>query len=56
MEQKKIKIGNREYLAYIAESEEEKQKGLQGVEELEVEDDLEEAMLFPYDEPQHLDF
>lgn len=56
MEQKKIKIGNREYLAYIAESEEEKQKGLQGVEELEVEDGLEEAMLFPYDEPQHLDF
>ena len=52
MEQKKIKIGNKEYLAYLAVSEEDKEKGLQGVEELEIKD----AMLFPYDKPQHLDF
>lgn len=56
MEKQKIKIGNKEYLAYLAVSEEEKEKGLQGVEELEIEDGLEEAMLFIYDEPQHLDF
>lgn len=56
MEKQKIKIGNKEYLAYLAISEEEKEKGLQGVEELEIEDGLEEAMLFVYDEPQHLDF
>lgn len=56
MEKQRIKIGNKEYLAYLAISEEEKEKGLQGVEELEIEDGLEEAMLFIYDEPQHLDF
>lgn len=56
MEQKKIKIGNKEYLAYLAVSEEDKEKGLQGVEELEIKDGIEEAMLFPYDRPQHLDF
>lgn len=56
MKTQKIKIGNTDYLAYIAQSEEEKETGLQNVEELENKDGLQEGMLFVYDEPQHLDF
>lgn len=56
MKTQKIKIGNIDYLAYIAQSEEEKETGLQNVEELENRDGLQEGMLFVYDEPQHLDF
>lgn len=56
MKTQKIKIGNTEYLAYLAITEEEKEIGLQEVEELEIEDGLQEGMLFIYDEPQHLDF
>lgn len=57
METKIIKIGNKEYLAYIAASDVEKEQGLKGVEELELvecEDgkEREEAMLFPYSEAQ----
>ena len=56
MNTQKIKIGDTEYLAYLAITDEEKEIGLQEVEELEVEDGLQEGMLFIYDEPQHLDF
>lgn len=56
MKTQKIKIGNTEYLAYLAITEEEKEIGLQEVEELEIEDGFQEGMLFIYDEPQHLDF
>lgn len=56
MKSQKIKLGNFEYLAYLAISDEEKEIGLQDVEELETEDGLQEGMLFIYDEPQHLDF
>ncbi len=44
----KIKIGNKEYNVTIAETEEEQNKGLQDVEEMN--DD--EGMLFIYDEPE----
>ena len=57
METIQIKINNKTYNALIAESEEEKENGLKGVIELEeLEDGSQEAMLFPYDSPQHLDF
>lgn len=57
METVQIKINNKIYNALIAESEEEKENGLKGVIELEeLEDGSQEAMLFPYDSPQHLDF
>lgn len=56
MRTQKIKIGDIDYLAYIAQSEEEKEIGLQNVEELENKDGFQEGMLFVYDEPQHLDF
>lgn len=56
MNTQKIKIGDTEYLAYLAITDEEKEIGLQEVEELEVEDGLQEGMLFIYDESQHLDF
>lgn len=56
MNTQKIKIGDTEYLAYLAITDEEKEIGLQEVEELEVEDGLQEGMLFIYDGPQHLDF
>lgn len=51
-----VKIKDKEYLAYIAESEDEKIIGLSNCSELELIDNKEEAMLFPYDKPQHLDF
>lgn len=47
-----IKIGNKEYEVLVAETEEEKTKGLQGVEEL----DDDEGMLFVYNEPQQVVF
>lgn len=57
METIQIKINNKTYNALIAESEKEKENGLKGVIELEeLEDGSQEAMLFPYDSPQHLDF
>lgn len=57
METIQIKINNKIYNALIAESEEEKENGLKGVVELEeLEDGSQEAMLFLYDSPQHLDF
>ena len=51
METTKVRINNKEYEVLIAESEEEKEVGLQDVEDLEG-----QGMLFVYDEPQHLDF
>lgn len=56
METIQIKINNKIYTALIAETDEEKEIGLQGVVELETLESGEEAMLFPYDKPQHLDF
>ena len=57
METQILIINNKQYLAYIARTEEEKEKGLQGVVALETTSDgLEEGMLFVYNEPQHLDF
>ena len=57
METIQIKINDKLYNALIAETEEEKENGLKGVVELEeLEDGSQEAMLFPYDSPQHLDF
>lgn len=47
-----IKIGNKEYEVLVAETEEEKTKGLQDVEEL----DDDEGMLFVYNEPQQVVF
>lgn len=51
METTKVRINNKEYEVLIAESEEEKEIGLQDVEDLEG-----QGMLFVYEEPQHLDF
>lgn len=57
METQILTINNKEYLAYVARTDEEKEKGLQGVESLETDSEgREEGMLFVYDEPQHLDF
>ncbi len=57
METQILTINNKEYFAYIARTEEEKEKGLQGVESLETDSNgREEGMLFVYDKPQHLDF
>lgn len=57
METTKVRVNNKEYLAYLAVSEEEKEVGLQDVEELEKHaGGVEDAMLFVYDAPQHLDF
>lgn len=47
-----VRVGKKAYRAIVAESEEEKEIGLSNCEELE----SDEAMLFIYDEPQHLDF
>ena len=57
METQILKINDKEYLAYIARTDEEKEKGLQGVVSLETDSEgREEGMLFVYDMPQHLDF
>ena len=48
----KIKVNNKEYTVEVARTEEEKQKGLQNIENLPEN----EGMLFEYDEPQHVDF
>lgn len=57
METQILKINDKEYLAYIARTDEEKEKGLQGVASLETDSEgREEGMLFVYDMPQHLDF
>lgn len=47
-----VNIGNKEYHLWEAKSQEEKEKGLQGITELA--DD--EGMIFYYDEPQELNF
>lgn len=47
-----VRVGKKTYRAIVAESEEEKEIGLSNCEELE----SDEAMLFVYEEPQHLDF
>ena len=47
-----VRVGKKTYRAIVAESEEEKEVGLSNCEELE----SDEAMLFVYEEPQHLDF
>ena len=56
MNKVQIKINNKIYDALVAETDKEKEIGLQGVIELETLESGEEAMLFPYDSPQHLDF
>lgn len=57
METQILKINDVEYVALVARTEEEKEKGLQGVEKLEKDESgRETGMLFVYDEPQHLDF
>ena len=57
METTKVRVNNKEYLAYLAISDEEKEEGLPDVEELESHaGGVEDAMLFVYDVPQHLDF
>lgn len=57
METQVLTINNKQYLAYVARTEEEKEKGLQGISALETTSEgLEEGMLFIYDKPQHLDF
>ena len=48
----KILINNKEYDIILAKTDEEKEKGLQEVEEM----DDDEGMLFIYDKPQTLDF
>lgn len=48
----KVKIGNKEYKVKIAYTDEEKAKGLQGIENLPED----EGMLFIYDEPQTVGF
>lgn len=47
-----VRVGKKTYRAIVAESEEDKEVGLSNCEELE----SDEAMLFVYEEPQHLDF
>lgn len=49
---KTITINNKEYKVKVAETEEEKEKGLQGIKELPEN----EGMLFIYDEPQTVGF
>lgn len=56
METINLRINNKDYLTYVAETDEEKEIGLSECEELEKVGGKEEAMLFPYDAPQHLDF
>lgn len=56
METINLRINNKDYLTYVAETDEEKEIGLSECEELEKVGGKEEAMLFPYDTPQHLDF
>lgn len=48
----KLEINDKEYEVLVAQSEEEKERGLMDVEELE----SNEGMLFVYDEPQELSF
>lgn len=48
----KIKVGPKEFDVILAVSDEDKEIGLQNVEEM----DSDEGMLFVYDEPQDLDF
>lgn len=52
MKQLKLEINDKEYNVLVAETEEEKERGLQDVVELE----SNEGMLFVYDEPQELSF
>ena len=52
METKKIALNKKVYNVLVAETEEEKVKGLQDVESMA----SDEGLLFLYDSPQHLDF
>ena len=52
MKQLKLEINDKEYNVLVAETEEEKERGLQDVVELE----SNEGMLFVYDKPQELSF
>lgn len=52
METKKIALNKKVYNVLVAETEEEKERGLQEVESMATD----EGMLFLYDSPQHLDF
>lgn len=56
METINLRINNTDYLTYVAKTDAEKEIGLSECEELEKVGGKEEAMLFPYDTPQHLDF
>ena len=47
-----VRIGKKSFRVIVAETDQEKENGLSGVEEM----DDDEGMLFVYDEPQHLDF
>lgn len=48
----KISIGNKSYKVKLAETEKEREAGLQGIESLKED----EGMLFVYDEEDELDF
>lgn len=56
METIRLKIANKEYDVFLAQTEEEKEIGLQNVEELEENKGIGEGCLFVYEAPQHLDF
>ena len=47
-----VRVGKKSFRVIVAETDQEKENGLSGVEEM----DDDEGMLFVYDEPQHLDF
>lgn len=47
-----VRVGKKSFRVIVAETDQEKETGLSGVEEM----DSDEGMLFVYDEPQHLDF
>ena len=47
-----VRIGKKSFRVIVAETEQEKETGLSGVEEM----DSDEGMLFVYEAPQHLDF
>lgn len=52
MKEIKIKIGSKSYKVRLAQTDEEKEKGLQGITELPVD----EGMLFVFDEPEEVSF
>ena len=52
MKEVKVEIGNKQYKCKVAESNEDRIKGLQGVKEMP----KDEGMLFVFDKPQTVDF